>query len=111
MEIETRDSGNIKIVEMSGNLDTNSANQADDRLKELVDAGATNIILNVGGLGFISSSGLRVLLTTAQRLSKANGQLVLTNLNKTVKEVFSISGFDTILTVCETEEQALQMLA
>lgn len=110
MELTTKDTGNACIVELEGSLDTNSANDAHVKLEEIIDAGAVNLVINVDRIDFISSSGLRVLLAIAKTLSARKGTLILTNLNETVREVFRISGFDSILTVCQSEEEALSRL-
>jgi anti-anti-sigma factor len=58
-------------------------------------------------LDFISSAGLRVLLATAQELKQDGGDLRVCSLNESVKEVFDLSGFSTLLMVLENEETAL----
>ena len=58
-------------------------------------------------VGFVSSAGLRILLATAKQLN-VDGFLKVTDLNETVHDVFEISGFNSILDVYKTEEDALQ---
>ena len=72
--------------------------------------GAAKLVIDFSSLDYISSAGLRVLLGTAKRLSQAKGALRLFGLNETVREVFEISGFATILTVVDTEANALSGL-
>jgi len=66
------------------------------------------VVVDFTALDYISSAGLRVLLGTAKRLSGAGGAQHLCGLTETVREVFQISGFSTILAVFATEAEALK---
>ena len=66
------------------------------------------ILVNFADLDYISSAGLRVLLTTAKRLGGSGGTLRICGLNETVSEVFEISGFSVILSVFPNETEALE---
>ena len=107
MKIETRESQGIQIVAFEGNLDTNTSPEAESKINELIDAGKQQLLVNFEQLNFISSAGLRVLLATVKKLNASGGELRICSLNATVQEVFDISGFVTILSVKNTEEEAL----
>ena len=107
MKIEIRESQGVQIVAFEGNLDTNTSPDAEKKINELIDGGAQKLLVNFEQLNFIASSGLRVLLATAKKLSASGGDLRICLLNATVQEVFDISGFITILNVKSTEEEAL----
>ena len=107
MNIETTIISEITVIRLSGDLDTNSSPTAQDAINELIDAGATQLLINLQGVGFVSSTGLRVMLSTAKRLGTLKGNLRISDLNETVNEVFEISGFITILNVFPTELEAL----
>jgi len=108
MEIATSEVESVSVVRIAGNLDTNTAPEAQQHLDDLQDAGVDKILVNFEALGYISSAGLRVLLATAKRLGAAGGILHICGLNETVDEVFEISGFSVILSVFGTEQEALQ---
>jgi len=108
MEIQLQDAGEVKIAVFEGNLDTNTALQAEETLDKAIEGGAIKILVDFAKLDYISSAGLRVLLSTAKKLRAAGGNLRLCSLNEMVTEVFDISGFSTILTVTEGQEEALQ---
>ena len=108
MEIHDRTAGEVTIVQVDGNLDTNTAPDAQAHLDGLVERGHTRIAVDFGTLNYISSSGLRVLLATAKKLKGMGGQLRMFGLNDTVQEVFEISGFSTIFSVFGTEAEALE---
>ncbi len=108
MDIVVKDTDGIKVIMVDGELDTNAAPLAEKELNQLMEQGANKILLNGEKMDFISSSGLRVLLATAQKLKDSNGELRICCLNEDVQEVFDISGFSTILMVFKDESEALQ---
>lgn len=107
MEIKTSESGDVRIVEVQGHLDTNTSPQAESGINELINAGARKLLINFAALEYISSAGLRVLLATAKKLKASGGDLRICCLNDTVREVFDISGFSSILAVASSQEEAL----
>lgn len=107
MEITTTNQGDIDIVSLTGELDTNTSSDAEGRLNKLRSNGSKKILLNFENLDFISSAGLRVLLANAQELKNAGGELRVCHLNADVKEVFDISGFSTLLNVFDDKDGAL----
>jgi anti-sigma B factor antagonist len=108
MEINIRESDNIKIMDLNGNLDTNTAPDVESQLSRLIDKGTNNILINLEKLEYISSAGLRVFLATGKRIKSVGGKFELCHLNETVQEVFDMSGFSTILNVYKDENEALK---
>ena len=107
MNITTRDANDVKIVAIEGELDLDSSSEAEKQLTRMREDGIKKMLLDLGKLEFISSAGLRVLLATAQELKTAGGDMRVCNLNETVKEVFDVSGFSTLLMVLDNEAKAL----
>jgi anti-anti-sigma factor len=115
MDISTRTQNGVTLVGFAGSLDSNTSPQAQQALDGILAAGARKMVVDCTALDYISSAGLRVLLGMAKRLSGGGaggtgGGLRLFGLNQTVKEVFDISGFSTILAVFATEGDALRGL-
>jgi anti-anti-sigma factor len=108
MNITTENIDGTTVVRLSGDLDTNSSTGAQNTIEEIIDGGATDMLVNLKEVGFVSSAGLRILLAAAKKLNRVDGKLRISDLNETVLEVFEISGFITILKVFPTEEAALQ---
>lgn len=106
MQISTRTSNDVHIVAFGGSLDSGTSPEAQKALDEVV-AGAKKVLLDFSGLDYISSAGLRVLLGAAKKLKSSGGSFGMFGLNQSVKEVFEISGFATILAVYQTEAEAL----
>jgi len=107
MNITTRTQNDVTILAVEGSLDSKTSPQAQQAVDGILAGGGRKLIIDFTALDYISSAGLRVLLGAAKRLSGAGGALRLFGLNETVREVFQISGFSTILTVVATEADAL----
>jgi anti-anti-sigma factor len=106
MQISTRTSNDIHIVAIAGSLDSTTAPEAQKSLDAVV-AGAKKVALDFSALDYISSAGLRVLLGAAKQLRGSGGKLGMFGLNQSVREVFEISGFATILAVYPSEAEAV----
>jgi anti-anti-sigma factor len=106
MQISTRTSNDIHIVVITGSLDSTTAPEAQKSL-DAVLAGAKKVVLDFSALDYISSAGLRVLLGAAKQLRASGGKLGMCGLNQSVREVFDISGFASILSIYPTEAEAL----
>lgn len=106
MEISTRTSNGIHIVAVAGSMDSTTSPEAQKALDGVL-AVASKVALDFTELDYISSAGLRVLLGTAKALLASGGSLRIFGLNQSVREVFEISGFSTILAVYPSEAEAL----
>ncbi len=106
MDFTVDEFGDVKAVRIAGNLDTQTSTVAQEQLTQLIDNGATKILVDFEDLNYISSSGLRMLLVAVKRLEGTGGQLRICNPNKMVQEVFEVSGFSDILSVYTSEAEA-----
>lgn len=107
MQISTRDSDGVTVVDMEGNLDTSTSGETGDELVRLVKDGNNKILLNLEKLEYLSSAGLRAILVAAKLLQHARGEMRICNPNDTVREVLEISGFHSLLRLHDTEADAL----
>jgi anti-anti-sigma factor len=94
------------VIRLSGRLDAATAPIVHERLDAVVDRGVDTLVLDLDGVGFMSSVGLRVLISTAKRL-RPLGSLRLFGLTPTVRDVFDVSGVSVIFPVFEDEASAL----
>lgn len=107
MDVTTRTVGEVTIVAIVGSLDSNTAPTAKPALDAVGASPAKKVAVDFAGLDYVSSAGLRVLLGLAKQLSAKGGALRTFGLNQSVREVFEISGFATILKVFPSEADAL----
>lgn len=107
MKIEIRQKGSISLIDIIGILDTATSQEAQDQIQAHLDEGCKKLIINLSQTEYMSSSGLRVLLSTAKKLWAAEGKLRICEPNKVVKDILVTSGFSMIMEVVDGEELAL----
>ena len=93
---KTVESGKAVVV-LEGRLDTNTAPQLETELKETLE-GVTELVMDFEKLEYISSAGLRVLLSAQKTMSK-QGVMKITHVNDTIMEIFEVTGFIDILNI------------
>ena len=108
MEFAHENAGEIVVAKLAGRLDSQSAPSAEEQLMRLIGSGTPRLAINLSNLEYISSAGLRVLLLVARKVQQAHGKLSLFGLAPGVREVFSISGFDTIFTIRDDAAAAME---
>ena len=97
MTVDKKKDGANCTVLVSGRLDTTTAPELDAAVKEDIEA-ISELIIDFAQLEYISSAGLRVLLS-CQKIMNVNGKMIIKNVNDTIMEVFEITGFNDILTI------------
>ena len=108
METTTEKNENgVLIVSLNGRLDATTSSGLTNELSQLIASGEHKILINFEKLEYISSAGLRVLITTVKLLKAKQGKLILSNMSSGIFEVLRVSGFSKILNINETQEEAL----
>ncbi|OZI63393.1 STAS domain-containing protein [Bordetella genomosp. 11] len=102
--------GSALVVSPRGQINSANAAAVESELLSHVDNGERKLVLDLSGLDYISSAGLRVMLLVAKRLKQQAGALALCGIQPHVREVFDISGFLAILTVVESRGDALALM-
>lgn len=97
MTVKKSIEGKKMTAAVSGRLDTATTPEADAILKDGLDD-ITELVMDFKDLDYISSSGLRLLLTLQKRMNK-QGSMKIVNVNDVVSEIFEITGFSDILTI------------
>ena len=88
LEIAQEQRGEVRLLALNGRLDLDSAATLQLALEDLLGAGARHVVLDLGGLGYLSNAGAEVIVATAERL-KAAGSLRLCGLSPGLREVLS----------------------
>ena len=88
----------VAQVTIRGELDLDRADEVANQLSELSGQGATSVIVDVTGLSFIDSSGLRALLSAREQLEAGGATMQVTNLSPAVERVLDMTGTRTLLT-------------
>jgi anti-sigma B factor antagonist len=111
MDITETKSGGTLVMAPNGRLDAAAAQGFHERLLSCIAGGETSVLLDLVHLEYISSAGLRSLLAAAKRLQACDGRFAVCALTDNVREVFQVSGFDTVIEVHPDRATALQRLA
>ena len=98
------------IITIKGRLDAAAAPVADNALKKIVEEGCTRLLFDFGELEYLSSGGVRVILGVAKELKRKGGKIVLCSLNKFVKEIFIVSGVESLIPIEDSIESGLNQL-
>ena len=96
MEAKFNKQDSTLTVVISGNIDTVTAPELDAQLQENL-SGIKDLILDFAAVDYISSAGLRVILMANQQLEDADGTMTIKNANDDVRDVFEMTGFDSLL--------------
>ena len=97
MTITKKQDGDKLTIALEGRLDTTTAPQLEAELRTAVD-GVTELEFDLKDLAYISSAGLRVLLS-AQKVMNKQGSMVIHNANEDIMDIFDVTGFVDILTI------------
>jgi anti-anti-sigma factor len=106
MEISTEWQDGTLIANVGDRIDGTEAREFQETLAAEIDDDLKGMVLDFEQLNYISSAGLRVILLTARVLQRQGGKLAICSLSDSIREVFEISGFDKIIPVHSTREEA-----
>jgi anti-anti-sigma factor len=110
MQLKTRQlQDGIAVIELNGRMDGGGVQEIDDAFTAAVQ-GPGRIVVDLSGVSFIASQGIRALLTHAREVARAGGRVVLAGPQPRVREILGYAGADSILTVCEDAAAAAEKL-
>ncbi len=110
LTIETKNG--VLVLSPQGRIDHRTGGELGQALLSRVGGpqGTTQVVVNFGGVDYMNSVGLHVVLLVSKRLAGMKGTLVLCEMKDHILEVFKVSGFDKIVTIAGTEADALKRL-
>ena len=103
--------GQVMVMSPAGRLDAETAPHLQDEIMTHVDGGETNVLLELSGIDYVSSAGLRAVLLVAKKLQELGGRFALCGLSEPIAKVFQVTGFDAILDIHTDQERALAVLS
>ncbi len=110
MEITQENINDVSIVSLNGRLNVTTTSELEQVFNTLFEENRTKVLVECRELEYISSAGLRVLLTAAKQFKKISGEIALAGLSQNVKQVFEISGFTSIFTIYTTRDEAVKSM-
>lgn len=110
LEVKVNEVDDVVVINLVGNLDTNTAPDAETVINGWLEKQAKKMVVNLEETNYVSSAGLRVFLATAKKMTVSNGAVKFCNPNAVVQEILDISGFSTILSVKSSLQEAIDDL-
>ena len=108
MKIETRTMGDVCILDCSGKITLGEGTMVvRNRVRDLVHSGVKKIVLNLGDVNYIDSSGIGELMSTYTTVTSNGGQMKLLNLTKKIRELLTITKLLTVFQVFDNEKAAV----
>lgn len=107
MDIEVAQFGQVMVVAPRGDLDLAVADQLRGRLTELIDKGQIRVVLDLGGVAYIDSSGLGALVASMKRARGAGGDIKLCALQPDVRSIFDMTRLIKVIDVHPTRQDAV----
>lgn len=96
------------VVYLEGRLDVSVANEVEEGLAELIDSGDhKQVVLNMDGIDYMSSSGFRACISTLRKLNAKEGSLKMCNIKPAVKRIFDVIELTSLFDIYSSEEEAL----
>ena len=112
IKLNTRQVGDVSVVDVAGRITLGEGSSAlRDALREMVNNNHKKILLNLGEVNYIDSSGIGELVSGFTTVTNAGGQLKLLNLNKRVKDLLQITKLYTVFEVKEDEADAIRSVS
>ncbi|MGA1621426.1 MAG: anti-sigma factor antagonist [Synechocystis sp.] len=110
MEIQTQITNDVQVATLSGDIDANTAPVVTEKILPLVEA-HSKIVLNMAEVAYMSSAGLRMLLSLYRQATAQDCQLVLVGLSEDVQDTMSVTGFLDFFKVANSLEEGMQLIA
>ena len=100
MEVKTRQLRRVDVVEVSGRVDSATAPRLEAALKGIMDQGRFHVVVDMQGLEYLSSAGLRVLVASLKQARRWNrGDIRLANVSERIRDVLRLAGLDALFSI------------
>lgn len=110
LSVKIREIDSKTVMQIDGRLDATSAPVLENKLAELITAEKKLLVVDFAKVDYLSSAGMRLLLSTTKKIKGMNGKLHFCSISDEVMEIIKMAGFERILHIFPTEEEALNAL-
>ncbi len=107
MKIQTSELKRVTLFEVSGRIDSTNANELGEALNAAIDTGRTQIVVDLSDVEYMSSAGLRELVTALKKVKRGTGDLRLASPSPRVMEVLELAGLDSIFEIYPNQVEAV----
>jgi len=108
IKVEIEEVDDKIVLHIDGRLDAPSTPILEKKLNALIDEGKLDLLLDFSKVEYLSSAGMRLLLSASKKIKSKNGKIVIFSIHDDVMDIIKLAGFDKILNICRTEQEALQ---
>jgi anti-anti-sigma factor len=106
MNVQVSTQPNVAVIEVAGRIDSNNANQFGDALSAVIAQGHNQLVLDLAGVDYMSSAGLREIVAAAKKL-QGKGELRLAQPSERVREVLEMTGLDSVFQIYPSQAEAV----
>ena len=110
MEATVEEKGDVVVIRVKGRLDAASSPQLEKKINSIIDTGHFKLLLNMADVDYLSSAGMRLMLSVSKKLKQLEGKVIACSLNDDVVEVIKMAGFQQVLEIYPSEEEGLNHL-
>ena len=107
MEINSSELKRVQLFEIVVRVDSTNASELGTAMDRAADEGRNHIVLDLGGVEYMSSAGLREMVRVLKRVKRSGGDLRIANPSERVREVLELAGLDTIFEIYSTQVEAV----
>lgn len=107
IDIKEERQGQVLILHVKGRLDAVSTPNAEKKVFEHINSGDNCVLLEMEGVDYISSAGMRMLLSISKKLKALLGKLVICSITPHVMDVLKMSGFDHVLDLASSKDEGI----
>jgi anti-anti-sigma factor len=108
IDVKEEKKGDVLVLHFNGRLDAISSPAAEKVVFEYINNGQHKLLLDFSGVAYLSSAGMRMLLSTTKKLKTLSGKLVVCSITSNVMDVLKMSVFDHVLELSKNEDEALR---
>ena len=110
MEISEKSEQGCLLMVLTGRLDGNSSPATQERVLRVIERGDKKLLLDLAGVDYVNSAGLRIFMMAAKKIKVAGGKLALCGMTPNVRELFDIAGFLTLIPSYPSREEGFAAL-
>lgn len=97
----------VDLLTVNGRIDSSNATEFETSLRDVFDRGSSSMVLNLANVSYMSSAGLRTLVSTLKESKKRGGDVRLSSPSERVNEVLTLAGLDTLFQIYEDDTAAV----
>ena len=100
----------LTVLRCVGRLDATTSIKLENEINALLDSEINKVLIDFSGVDYLSSAGMRLLLSMTKRLKNKRGKLSIFAIHEEVREIINMAGFEKVLAIYSTEEEAIKGL-